>query len=184
LAARKRVSNMSGPFDNLDFHQELDPTNWTEETRLHTPTFEALLRADGTLWLRGPALAEGFSEEAAQALRASSQNGCSCRQANHHMISRTSHPGGWMKASSDMAEFEKREFPDINRIAYEVTDDWGILHSSHHNKHMPCIPGCMASTTRFSERQRVILAMKSHSGSNFAPIVVKKASVTMTQYLT
>ena len=60
---------MSDPFDNLDFHQELDPANWTEEgTRLHTPTFEALLKADGTLWLSGPALAEGFSVEAVQAL--------------------------------------------------------------------------------------------------------------------
>jgi len=59
---------MSDPFDNLDFHQELDPANWTEEKRLHTPTFEALLKADGTLWLSGPALAEGFSVEAVQAL--------------------------------------------------------------------------------------------------------------------
>ncbi len=35
---------------------------------MHTPTFEALLKADGTLWLSGPALAEGFSVEAVQAL--------------------------------------------------------------------------------------------------------------------
>ncbi len=50
------------------FDEELDPKNWTEETRLHTSTFEALLKADGTLWLKGPALREGFSVEAAQAL--------------------------------------------------------------------------------------------------------------------
>jgi len=59
---------MSDPFDNLSFEEELDPKNWTEETRLHTPTFEVLLKADGTLWLSGPALCEGFSVEATQAL--------------------------------------------------------------------------------------------------------------------
>lgn len=51
-----------------DFSKELDPKNWPEETRLRAPTFEALLKADGTLWLKGPALHEGFSVEAAQAL--------------------------------------------------------------------------------------------------------------------
>ena len=30
--------------------------------------FEALLKADGTLWLSGPALQEGFSVDAVQAL--------------------------------------------------------------------------------------------------------------------
>jgi hypothetical protein len=59
---------MSDPFDNLSFQEEINPQRWTEETRLHTPTFEALLKADGTLWLSGPALAEGFSVEAAQTL--------------------------------------------------------------------------------------------------------------------
>ncbi len=59
---------MSDEFDHLSFEEQLDPANWTEETRLHTPTFEALLKADGTLWLSGPALAEGFSVEAVQAL--------------------------------------------------------------------------------------------------------------------
>ena len=59
---------MSDPFDNLSFEEEINPQRWTEETTLHTPTFEALLKTDGTLWLRGPALAEGFSVEAAQAL--------------------------------------------------------------------------------------------------------------------
>ena len=59
---------MSDPFDNLSFQEEINPQRWTEETCLHTPTFEALLKADGTLWLSGPALAEGFSVEAAQAL--------------------------------------------------------------------------------------------------------------------
>ena len=59
---------MSGPFDNLDFRQELDSANWTEETMLHTPTFEALLKANGTLWLSGPALQEGFSATDVQAL--------------------------------------------------------------------------------------------------------------------
>ncbi len=59
---------MSDPFDNLSFEEEINPQRWTEETRLHTPTFEALLKADGTLWLSGPALAEGFSVEAVQSL--------------------------------------------------------------------------------------------------------------------
>ncbi len=59
---------MNDPFDDLSFEGELDPKNWTEETRLHTPTFEARLLADGTLWLSGPALREGFSVEAVQAL--------------------------------------------------------------------------------------------------------------------
>ncbi len=59
---------MSDPFDNLSFEEEINPQRWTEETRLHTPTFEALLKADGTLWISGPALAEGFSVEAVQAL--------------------------------------------------------------------------------------------------------------------
>ncbi len=35
---------MSDPFDNLSFEEELDPRNWTEETRLHTPTFKAFPR--------------------------------------------------------------------------------------------------------------------------------------------
>jgi hypothetical protein len=26
-----------------------------------------------------------------------------------------------------MAQFEKREFPEINRTAYEITDDWGHI---------------------------------------------------------
>jgi hypothetical protein len=60
---------MSSPFDDPNFEEEINPANWTQEgTRLHTPTFEALLKEDGTLWLSGPALAEGFSVEAAQAL--------------------------------------------------------------------------------------------------------------------
>ena len=59
---------MNDPFDRLSFDEELDPSNWTEETGLHTPTFEALLKADGTLWLTGAALREGFSVEAVQAL--------------------------------------------------------------------------------------------------------------------
>ncbi len=59
---------MSDPFDDLNFAEAINPTNWTEETYLHTPTFEALLKADGTLWLRGAALREGFSVEAVQAL--------------------------------------------------------------------------------------------------------------------
>jgi len=59
---------MSDPFNSLSFDEELDPSKWTEETALHTPTFEAVLKADGTLWLSGPALREGFSVEAAQSL--------------------------------------------------------------------------------------------------------------------
>ncbi|HET8851704.1 MAG TPA: hypothetical protein VFN02_04200 [Ktedonobacteraceae bacterium] len=59
---------MSNPFDDLNFEEETNPQRWTEETRLHTPTFEALLKADGTLWLKGAALREGFSVEAVQAL--------------------------------------------------------------------------------------------------------------------
>ncbi len=59
---------MSDPFDNLSLEEELNPSKWTEETALHTPTFEATLKADGTLWLTGAALREGFSVEAVQAL--------------------------------------------------------------------------------------------------------------------
>ena len=59
---------MSDPFDHLSFEEELDPKNWTQETRLHTPTFEALLKEDGTLWLSGLVLQEGFSVEGVQAL--------------------------------------------------------------------------------------------------------------------
>ncbi len=59
---------MSDPFDDLNFEEETNLQRWTEETCLHTPTFEAKLKADGTLWLSGPALQEGFSVEAVQAL--------------------------------------------------------------------------------------------------------------------
>jgi hypothetical protein len=59
---------MDDPFDNLSFAEEINPRNWIEETRLHTPTFEALLKADGTLWLSGPALREGFSTTDVQVL--------------------------------------------------------------------------------------------------------------------
>lgn len=58
----------SDPLAALSFEDELNPANWTEETRLHTPTFEVLLKPDGTLYLNGPALAEGFSANDAQAL--------------------------------------------------------------------------------------------------------------------
>ena len=54
--------------DELSFEVEINPSNWTEETRLHTPTFEALLKADGTFYLSGPALQEGFSVADVQAL--------------------------------------------------------------------------------------------------------------------
>ncbi len=59
---------MNDPFDSLSFDEEINPQRWTEETCLHTPTFEATLKADGTLWLTGAALREGFSVEAVQAL--------------------------------------------------------------------------------------------------------------------
>lgn len=59
---------MGDPFDNLSFEQEINPAHWEEETRLHMPTFEALLKADGTLYLSGPALHEGFSVADVQAL--------------------------------------------------------------------------------------------------------------------
>jgi hypothetical protein len=59
---------MSDPFDNLSFEEEINPANWTETTRLHTPTFEAVLKSDGTLYLSGPALREGFSAADVQAL--------------------------------------------------------------------------------------------------------------------
>jgi len=59
---------MDDSFDHLSFEEELNPANWIEETRLHTPTFEALLKPDGTLYLSGPALAEGFSVSDTQAL--------------------------------------------------------------------------------------------------------------------
>jgi hypothetical protein len=59
---------MTDPFDSLSFEEEINPQRWASETRLHTPTFEALLKADGTLWLSGPALAEGFSVADVQVL--------------------------------------------------------------------------------------------------------------------
>ena len=59
---------MNDPFNGLSFEEEINPDRWTEETGLHTPTFEATLKADGTLWLSGAALREGFSVEATQAL--------------------------------------------------------------------------------------------------------------------
>lgn len=59
---------MSDPFDHLSFEEEIKPEHWTEETRLHTPTFEALLQEDETLYLSGPALQEGFSVSDVQAL--------------------------------------------------------------------------------------------------------------------
>jgi hypothetical protein len=55
-------------FSHEDFIEALKPENWTEEQILHTPTFEAHIQPDGTLFLRGPALHEGFSVEAVQAL--------------------------------------------------------------------------------------------------------------------
>ncbi|MBO0794404.1 MAG: hypothetical protein J2P36_26110 [Ktedonobacteraceae bacterium] len=51
-----------------DFEEALKPENWTYEQWLHAPTFKAQLKADGTLFLSGAALREGFSAEAAQAL--------------------------------------------------------------------------------------------------------------------
>ncbi len=51
-----------------DFEEALKPENWTAETTLHAPTFEAALKHDGWLYLSGAALNEGFSPEAAQAL--------------------------------------------------------------------------------------------------------------------
>jgi hypothetical protein len=34
---------MSDPFESLDLRKELDPANWTETDRLHTPTLDAVL---------------------------------------------------------------------------------------------------------------------------------------------
>ena len=85
---------MSDPFDSLSFEEEINPQRWTEETRLHTPTFEATLKADGTLWLKGAALREGFSVEAVQALtcfRVTSV--CGFHPWNRHMISQILHLG-------------------------------------------------------------------------------------------
>lgn len=60
------------PYEGIshaDFVATLDPKSWMEgPTVLSTPTFKAELHADGTLWLSGAALHEGFSVEATQAL--------------------------------------------------------------------------------------------------------------------
>lgn len=62
-------SNPYGGISHADIVASLDPKNWVEEsTTLSTPTFEARIDSDGTLWLSGVALREGFSVEAAQAL--------------------------------------------------------------------------------------------------------------------
>src|SRR5436309_3111215 len=95
---------MSDPFDDLNFEEEINPQRWTEETTLHTPTFEALLRPDGTLWLSGPALAEGFSVEAVQSLTRFLSERVQLPPVEPPYDFRTSHPGGWKKASNDMAE--------------------------------------------------------------------------------
>ena len=41
---------MSDPFEDLDLLKELDPSNWTEVDRLHTPTLDAVL-IEGRLFL-------------------------------------------------------------------------------------------------------------------------------------
>ncbi len=51
-----------------DFEEAVQPEHWAEEQWLHAPTFQAQLKADGTLYLSGPALREGFSIEEVQAL--------------------------------------------------------------------------------------------------------------------
>jgi hypothetical protein len=55
---------ISDPFDRLSCEEEINPKHWREETRLHTPTFEALMQADGPLYLSGSVLQEGISVEA------------------------------------------------------------------------------------------------------------------------
>ena len=65
----RSVEGLEGdPSETLSFEEAIDPANWIEEQRLDTLTFEARLQADGTLYLGGVALREGFSPEAAQAL--------------------------------------------------------------------------------------------------------------------
>jgi hypothetical protein len=62
---------MHDPFEQMsshDFFEALEVKNWSCETRLHTPTFEAVLKAEGTLFLRGIALHEGFALGDVQAL--------------------------------------------------------------------------------------------------------------------
>jgi hypothetical protein len=59
---------MNDPFDDLADAFAFEAEAWTEERTLRTPTFEAHLQADGTLYLRGVALREGFSPTAAKAL--------------------------------------------------------------------------------------------------------------------
>lgn len=55
-------------FNEDDFEQALQPSNWLETKQLNTPTFIATITPDGSFFLRGPALVEGFSKEAVQAL--------------------------------------------------------------------------------------------------------------------
>ncbi len=59
---------MDKEFHHEDFREALKPENWIEEQILHTPTFDAHVKVDGTLYLHGPALREGFSVEAVQDL--------------------------------------------------------------------------------------------------------------------
>ena len=54
-------------FDDF-FEKELRAENWTQTVALHTPTFDATIDENGVLWLRGAALAEGFSVPALLAL--------------------------------------------------------------------------------------------------------------------
>jgi hypothetical protein len=52
----------------MEFEDFEEALKWTEEQWLHSPTFKAQLKSDGTLFLSGAALREGFSVEAVQAL--------------------------------------------------------------------------------------------------------------------
>ena len=83
---------MSDPFDRLSCEEEINPEHWREETRLHTPTFEALLQADGPLYLSGSALQEGFSVEAHERLRCFRSERIQLHLQSHHMMLKTSPP--------------------------------------------------------------------------------------------
>lgn len=46
--------------NDLNFHDGLDPSRWTEETTLHS---EATPKEDGILWIRGLARRVGSSSD-------------------------------------------------------------------------------------------------------------------------
>jgi hypothetical protein len=59
---------MSDPFEELDLLKELDPANWAEVDRLHTPTLDAVLVAGRLFLLFQDKSVKQFSRSEVEAL--------------------------------------------------------------------------------------------------------------------